>query len=104
MKLVIEEAEKDNHVGFIPTHGVVRGKEIIGGVAFRQPWTVDLWMHTQRARPRESAAMVNLTENILIGWGAKEAVYPINPTSPFFTVAESWGMKKLVCVPFLRKF
>lgn len=77
-------AKEDDHQLIAPSHVVEKDGNIIGFLSIAQIPNVLMWLHTERATPRDAAAVANFFECWLLDRGARTFVVPCLETSPFF--------------------
>lgn len=82
--------EGDNHLMFFPTHVVEKGGEIIGSLSINAVPTVYLWMHTEKAKARDSVMVQNFLDNFMATFTSCYMV-PCVATSPYFDYMKRVG-------------
>lgn len=80
------KALEDAHALFSPTDIIVKNGEVIGALEICSTPVVFMWMHTQKARIRDSICAWQYAENIARRTGAKHVLFPVPKTSPFYTI------------------
>lgn len=60
---LIAEAAADKHATIMASHVVEKDGQVIGHLSIGEVPMVLVWMHQQRARARDSAAVLNFIEN-----------------------------------------
>jgi hypothetical protein len=102
---VAAAARADNHALLAPTHAVKNDAgEVIGYVSICALPVVHVWMDTQRAGVRDSAAMLTQTEAILRDRSHGSYEMPCQESSPFYPYLAKAGFTDLgPCHLFHRK-
>ena len=81
-------AAKDNHGVYYPSHIVEKAGEIIGYLSVCKIPLVELWAHTEKAKPLDSMIMVNAGENLVRMLGQEHVFTTIGSNSNFRPVVE----------------
>ena len=80
---VMTAARDDGHFLISPTHKILKGDEIIGGMNLCKLPMVHFWMHSTKAQIRDSLMAIEVGENILAANG-QQILFVLNkPESPF---------------------
>jgi hypothetical protein len=95
LQILERVAASDNHRVIAPSHIVVKGGEIVGYGSIGQIPMVNVWLHSQRVKARESLALLNLAENIAALAGFKVICMPCAEDSPFLPFMERFGYESL---------
>lgn len=99
-----EAAAKDRHAVLAPTHTVWKDGELIGYVSINACPTAHWWMHTQKAKARDSVHIRNEVDRIMREQGMKYYLSPVGKQSPFRRLMSKFGFVKYAetCL-FLRE-
>lgn len=104
VKAIKEAAEEDKHTIFSPTHVALRNGEIIGCASIGQIPLLILWMHSEKASPRESMAMLNQVEAAAHAQGWREICIACGSDSNFRQPLEkAFGYQCLMQADFMVK-
>lgn len=82
--------EADKHIVLYPTHIVEKSGEIIGSLSINAVPTVYLWMHTEKAKARDSVMVQNFLDNFMATFTPVYMV-PCVATSPYFDYMKKVG-------------
>ena len=86
-----DAARDDGYTPLLPTHLIERGREIIGCVAVNSLPLFRVWLHREKVRARESAAILNVIENGYRAQGHGLVASLLAPDSAFAPVHERFG-------------
>lgn len=89
LQLLENCAKADDHTAIAPQWVVERGSQIIGTIGLAP--AVFIWMDTQRAKIRDSMAVMNFYENQLAAGGSSLVALPCVEKSPFRPFIERAG-------------
>ena len=92
---LIEKAAKDDHQVVAPTHVIEKDGEIVGYMSIDAVPTVHSWFDSKVLKVRDSAVVDLQLKAIMNNNGIEHYFMPCASISPFRTVMESAGYKKL---------
>ena len=91
---VVETARVDGHGSLGVTHIIERDKDLIGHLSMCGIPLVLVWLHTKKAKIRDSLRILDFCENTIRNSGATGMLVPCSKSSPFFTSMEGLGFSK----------
>ena len=100
---LIDEAAKDNHGVFRPTHVATKNGEVVGYLSIGSVPLVYTWMHTQKVTPRDSVNALVFVEDVLKHVGADCVCMPCWENSPYYPYMEEFGYLKLITTTMFAK-
>ena len=88
LAMVHEEAQKDNHSIFNPTHAIMRDGKIIGAFSTWSP-TVHCWMHTERMNGKSFKMAYQGMDTLMRQQKTPNYLIKMHRSSPFFAMLDS---------------
>lgn len=94
MPYVVAAAASDKHAVVGCSHVVMRAGHVIGYLSFATVPVLNVWMHSQEAKPRDTMAVANFIENLASQMGHSAILLPCNADSPYFKALPSLGYEE----------
>ena len=82
-------AKEDNHMIVAPAYRVERGGHTIGSISVIP--AVEVWLDSKRAKVRDTLAVGNFVENLLVDRGAPVLMLPCTDESPLSQILAPLG-------------
>jgi hypothetical protein len=96
-------AAEDQHTLVLPTHAVLQGGQIIGGLGLPSGALVTVWMDSKKAGALESLLAIQAAETVCREQQLPRALVACADTSPFCAKLPKLGLSRLgVTTLFLR--
>lgn len=92
---VIAEAKADNDQIHFPTHVIMKGGQIAGGVCMAGVPLVMVWSHTERMRARDSAFMNGVITSVMNDRGPNGYFIACNDRSPYMGHMDKLGFEPI---------
>lgn len=94
MPYVQAAAADDRHAVVGCSHVVMRGGQVIGYLSLATVPVLNVWMHSQKAKSRDTMAVANFVENTVAQLGHSSLLLPCNADSPYFKALPSLGYEE----------
>lgn len=91
-----QAAAADNHVVWGATHAAEVDGHVIGYASIGAVPMVNIWLDSQKQRPRDAITLLNMVENEAARMGFRVVCVPCAMQSPFRANMEKFGYKFLM--------